>query len=793
MLPLAGAAFAAEAGGVGLVHRSPAEVAVAVVAPPPLEEHIPVRGPWVLVGAQDGVRAYETRLPIRSRALFFDRPPEGMVLRAGNKVLSYGITIEHRARPGTWEFSTDSLTVRLKPDAPPPDDESFTLAWTDALDRERSLYATEGAGAEFVLRSVQIDDVSRSGALLPAPSRIGWDVEIPAGGVLTLRAGLIPAEVRGDRPSDGADLDLSIDGATVASWRVGSGFATHDVDLGAWAGRTVRLAFSTHDEDPHRDQVFVADPRIYVPKDKPQRVVLAFVDTLRRDHLGSYGYRRESSPFLDAWAAGATVFEDARTIAPWTLPSTRALLSGREPEFWAESPPLQARLGALGWATAAYVGNIYLSANFDMSLAWGEHGCVNWPAAELEVWRTLEFLEDHPDEDAFVMVHFMDLHLPYKEPWAYRKLYVESVPEGLDGMFNRNTLLKTASFNREPIRRYLVDRYDQNLRYVDDQLRHLFTALGDEATLLFFADHGEEFFDHGNLEHGHSLYEELLRVPLMLRHPELPPGRVPGRVSLLDVAPTFTELLGLEPIPTDGRSLVALARGADPSFATRELAFGRTLYNGEAWGSLSGNEKYISNSGREQIFDLAKDPGEAQNLVPKGAPTEAAVEALARALKRPVDLAFRLNPSGRVSKDYTVEMHVPGGIRKAWIGDDPTKITTATLVQVDRETVRLKFESKLEFHREAFVVPERPIQEVVDEVSIRFVSARPPAEAHLADRIYDGSAASLGRLRSDGRSLNVNYAIVPHPVGQATSGADAEMASALEALGYLDPAARGEE
>jgi len=105
-------------------------------------------------------------------------------------------------------------------------------------------------------------------------------------------------------------------------------------------------------------------------------------------------------------------------------------------------------------------------------------------------------------------------------------------------------LLAAAKGNREKIKNYLVGRYDQNMRYVDDQLARLFGRVGDEATVVVFADHGEEFFDHGDLEHGHTLYDELLRIPFIVKSPGLAPRRVATPVSLLDLTPTVLDLLG---------------------------------------------------------------------------------------------------------------------------------------------------------------------------------------------------------------------------------------------------------
>ena len=130
------------------------------------------------------------------------------------------------------------------------------------------------------------------------------------------------------------------------------------------------LAVATQDRDTTRDHVFLAAPAVTSAASAPRRLVLAFIDTLRRDHVGWHGYARATTPRLDAWAKGAVVFEDARTVAPWTLPSTRALLAGEQPEAWDAAATLPQELAAKGWATGAFVGNVYLSSNFGMTRGW---------------------------------------------------------------------------------------------------------------------------------------------------------------------------------------------------------------------------------------------------------------------------------------------------------------------------------------------------------------------------------------------------------------------------------------
>jgi hypothetical protein len=443
------------------------------------------------------------------------------------------------------------------------------------------------------------------------------------------------------------------------------------------------------------------------------------------------------------------------------------------------------RLAAKGWATAAYVGNVYLSSNFDMSGGWGEHGCINWPYSRVEVDRAINFLDQHEDQDSLVMVHLMDLHLPYKEPASYRHLYEGEPPANLPESFNRNALLSAARGHSDAIRDYLTARYDQNLRYIDDQVARLVAAAGEDATVVLFADHGEEFFDHGELEHGHTLYDELLRIPLIVRAPGLAPRRVPTPVSLIDLTPTVLDLLGLGDTKLQGHSLVRAARGeADPLLAMRPITFGRPLYGNEAWGSLARGEKYISRSGEELLFDLKKDPEEAKNLRPRR-DAATARDALARGIGRGVGVGYRLAPRGKGSGPFEVELHVPGGIAEAWVGDDPTNKSEASITRVDDDTIRASFTSLRGFHREVFAVPRGDAAAIAPTVTVRV--ARPGAEAVSLEGLpFDGEGRPLARLSGQGRTMEVTYAALPLPAGTAAVGADDEQAAALCALGYMD-------
>jgi arylsulfatase A-like enzyme len=335
-------------------------------------------------------------------------------------------------------------------------------------------------------------------------------------------------------------------------------------------------------------------------------IVLAVVDTLRADRLGAYGYRRATSPEIDArLAARGAVFERAYACAPWTLPSMMALLTGRAPgPFLGEGPAagvlpagiptLAERLRARGYATAYLGANPTMEPRLGLSRGFTEYSVpppvvesLALHADDLDA-RLQAWLARKPAEPFFLAVHYIDPHDPYENPslvagrsallpgyegpvrgsWVHG-LYAGqlSLPDGARGIAQLDAL------------------YDSEVRYVDGFVGRLLEALGphlDRTLVVLTADHGEELHDHGGWKHGQTLYDEQVRVPLLVRWDgRVRPGlRLSEPVSLLDVAPTLTAAAGGQPDPeTEGRDLLPVLRGTGPGPAPVPL-FARHLAGG---------------------------------------------------------------------------------------------------------------------------------------------------------------------------------------------------------------------
>lgn len=768
-------------------------------------DRVSVSGPWRLVATVGGVRTWEAPLPVRPRTLFFHKPVDDLAVYRndggeGAQKLGHEGDISGWGEVDTWSFSSRALRVRRAAAEGPPGPESYTVRYTRAVEREASmnLVQSESTPEDFAFRSLQLDDTTRHGVLLPAPARATWSLTVPDGAVLDLDCILLPPEAADPAArSDGAALTVSVRSAAgrtellSVSPRLG-GYDRHRVDLAAWAGQEIELELATSPrEEPFLDYVFVADPTVHVPEEAPPRVALIFVDTLRADHLSVYGYERQTTPGLDAHFEQGAVFEQGRSIAPWTLPSARTMVTGALPEAWGQVPRLPARFADAGWATAFLAGNVYLSSNFEMADDWGTHRVINWPNADVQVDRALDYLDAHPDRPVFLLLHLMDMHLPYTEPPSYRSRFAGDAPPQLSAYsFHRSSVVKAARKMGEAGKQYVVDRYDNNLAFVDDELVRFLGHLGPQDTVILVSDHGEEFWEHGGFEHGHSLHEELLRVPVLWRGPGSGQGRHAEPVSLLDIAPTLAVAAGL---PTDGmtgwplQDLVSGERRAE--FAARPQAFGRPLYGMRRWGVLHGGTKYTTHLGADARFELAEDPGEQDDRFRPGEDAAAHRDAMSAALGTPVRQAMRLMPTkGR--GELVLEMTVEGGVDGAFAAQDPRMLSEAR-VTVDGDRVRVVWAKGQAAQREVYVVPTLPVEQAALGLSGQVLSDRGIADfdpSVASPAAADGLSRTFARLKGEGRTISVSYVTVPVFAQDATqlAGFDDESKGALQVLGYVD-------
>lgn len=795
-------------GAVALVGARPALVLPPSVRPggAPAPEVLPLVGSFVHEDDRKKASVWTVALPVapdllptatRGTHSFGSVAPPGFVVEGPEGEVPF----EQRGRkPGTWGFDKESLYVGVPLGADAPDPAAFTVRFPRATAAEASMNLdTSGMSPEaFVDRTFTVGGASHAGWFLPAPASATVTLTVPPRGTLAFSPGLLPPAIRTGERSDGAEVvvRVAVDGATeeLARTRVtGPTFDGVRVDLARYAGREVALTIATEPgADGSFDYVLLEDPVVYPATDHPRTFVLLFVDTLRADRLGFLGHDRATSPHLDRWAAHAAVFPEARTIAPWTLPSARAALTGSEPEEWSARTPVAARFRTAGFRTDAIVTNAFLSQPFGLERGWARYRYEHLLAPDDLVDQALDRLNDWPDRDRLLLVHTMGPHLPWDEPLLYRWRWAGRQPAALDAA----TRGKISEFHRshpdfEEVSEWVSARYDQNVRWVDDELARLLEAVGPEATVVLFSDHGEELWDHDGFEHGHQFGEELLRVPLAVKSPGLAAGRFDGPASLLDVAPTLLELAGLPPDEdAAGRSLVPVTfgdAGAADALAARPLAFGRPLYGDDGWGVIDRDRKWTSRAGVQTVHDLAADPAEQTDLAAgtDPAPFHAALSA---ALGRPVHLVWRVALTGDPwPHPLTLTASHPDGIAEAWLAYDPRgRAAGATVAVADgRASVTLPAEGELPsaVYLRPAGDPTRPGGLAVTLVGRQVqVASGVPIDATVA---LEAVAKPFLGARDARYHLTVDLTVVPAPSGAEVGGFHADLEAQLRDLGYL--------
>jgi arylsulfatase A-like enzyme len=381
------------------------------------------------------------------------------------------------------------------------------------------------------------------------------------------------------------------------------------------------------------------------PEEKVSGIVLISIDTLRADHLGCYGYSRETSPFLDQLAARGARFEQAISPSSWTLPSHASMLTGLYPsshravDATSSIAPSAVTVAELlqgeGFATGAVVTSWFVSANY------GFHRGFDWfqdldqtphekadetVDARQVIDLAAEWLEARADQRFFLFLHLYDTHYAYNPPHPYRDLFATDY-KGPRRKYRRYKHYKRKPPTAERLA-FEMSMYDGEIRYVDDQLARLYgildgLGLQENTVIMVTSDHGEEFGERGSWGHGHTLFEEQVHVPLLVTGPGIEGQQtIAAQVGLVDLPPTLLELVGLpSPEGMHGRSLAPLLRGqvAESRSAaanSRPALLETSRFDTNLIGLRRRGWKLLLDfgTGQESLFDLPTDPGEKQNL-----------------------------------------------------------------------------------------------------------------------------------------------------------------------------------
>jgi choline-sulfatase len=465
---------------------------------------------------------------------------------------------------------------------------------------------------------------------IPAGLALGYAVEVEPG-----------ARLAGELASGQLTVNAVLDDlSTTRLAQLGAGQKL-DVDLSKLAGKVVRFDFAATSD------ARLVRPRVLALAAPPQKlaepvknVIVYLIDTLRADHLTAFNPKtRVRTPGLDGLVQqGAAVFASAHTQENWTKPSVATLLSSLYPwEHHAVTTEavvprdidmLPEILEKGGFYSGAFIANGYVSEKFGFKQGWdtwrnyvreGRYNRAEFLAADSVAW-----LDARPASlPFFLYVHAIDPHVPYKPTAQFLKLYDPEPYSGVVDFSDDNTLLEKIKIGsiklKERDKVHLEALYDSEISYHDLHFKTILQALekrnlADNTMIVVVADHGEEFWDHGSVGHGHSVYEELLRIPMVVRIPGLTNGpmRIESSSGLVDVLPTVLEALGM-PLPPglSGRSLLPELRG-DALDAPRVTVSGFM----DGWRTaVVGRIKLIQRTEkRVMLHDLGSDPHEQTDV-----------------------------------------------------------------------------------------------------------------------------------------------------------------------------------
>jgi arylsulfatase len=499
--------------------------------------------------------------------------------------------------------------------------------------RQILIRPTDAAGATFEIESIRV--ITRREHLASVPSGVGWqglgeiyreslvarspetmkfDFIVPERAWFDFAVGTMddaPLTFRAALTSGGGEADerVLLDHTVTTPYR----WERRRIGLDEYAGRRVQLTLSLTGDAAGIPGLWGAPTvrsRMALAGDAPQGVILIQADTLRPDHLGLYGHRRDTAPFLRRLAAEGVLFKNAFAQAGWTKVSTPSIMTSLYPSTHgvfsyddrlpAASTTIAEAYRHAGYATMALSSVMFtgqytnLHQGFEelheLSSITGAGGPHSSKTAREYVDRAAEWIERHRGEPFFLYLHVFDPHSPYEPRPPYDTLWADPAKRE-EHIRQRESLRKTikapflagrgmatrqemigAGIDPAAYIAHDKDWYDSSIRGLDVELGRLFgrlrtAGLDDRTAVVFLSDHGEEFHEHGRMWHGQSTYGEMARVPLILRWPgQVRAGRVVEEaVQLIDVMPTLLDISRLQhPEGLQGQSLIPLITGEGP-------------------------------------------------------------------------------------------------------------------------------------------------------------------------------------------------------------------------------------
>ncbi|MBT8454204.1 MAG: sulfatase [Deltaproteobacteria bacterium] len=489
------------------------------------------------------------------------------------------------------------------------------------------------------LSQVPVAGVERRAIVLAPGAQVDWFVEAPDDGSLVFGSG----------PASGENGSLSLLVSTDRSegsarrMELGPAWSDQAVSLSSHAGAIVRLRF----RNEGTSDLGLSDVRIVrragepVAMQEPARnVIVLLIDTLRSSKVRAYYPKtRVKTPVLDEFAAKGTLFERSQSPENWTKPSVASVLTSLHPathrtkQDASKLPKSALMLSEVykkaGFKTASFIANGYVSNAFGFDQGWDHYTNYIREARNTNASNVFgeaqSWIEKHKEGRFFVYIQTIDPHVPYDPPAKFLKMYDAQPYSGQ--VQNRRTHLMLDEAKKNPKKYAFTKRdkeriealHDGEISYHDEyfgkflvKLREL--GLEENTIVVVTSDHGEEFQEHGSWGHGHSVYQELLGVPLMFRWPGVVRAgeRIAPVVSTMDIGPTVLEATGVAiPDVFEGRSLLGFMRGdwpAGPYVAFSDFLDHRRVIRGGDWKMI------IRGNLTQVMFDLGNDYWEKREL-----------------------------------------------------------------------------------------------------------------------------------------------------------------------------------
>ena len=359
--------------------------------------------------------------------------------------------------------------------------------------------------------------------------------------------------------------------------------------------------------------------KTFLITDRPN-IILISIDTLRQDHVGVYGYERNTTPVLDKIASEGVVFKNSYSTAPWTLPSHMSMFTGLPPSVHmvdiddrsldSKKDILTEILNSSGYVTGGFFSAIYLKGEYGFSRGFDLYSNEIKKDSDTITDKALEWIEERKQSEFFLFLHYFDVHWPYRPPVKYAEKF--GVDTSQKRWFRYGKLMFLRNFTDpsvkmgEKTRKKVIDLYDAEIYRIDASIGRLIAYLKekklyDKTIIMVTSDHGEEFKEHGSFGHFHQLYSELINVPLIIRFPKIIPGGVVSEipVSSVDISSILLDMASID-IPSQfkeyGKSIDEMINkdAENKGLQTRQIISETRKGSTHHFAYIKKSHKYIS-------------------------------------------------------------------------------------------------------------------------------------------------------------------------------------------------------